>query len=212
MIVVYKGLEYDPDLTEWKYDTKKGYRVSTSRYNTKFAVLKERGPKCWYCNSDEATTVDHFIPASKGGGSGLDNLVPACKWCNENKGASMPIDWIGVEKYNRFMERLKQGHEAFTNPYCDSRVDRELFEVVTSTFSRSPNATVIPGVVAKAVMRYQRALTITNAKIARRLTNQQALNISMTHPLEGMSMAKDACGLDVPNLAQCSADDLDDIK
>ena len=38
-----------------------------------------------YCSAT-ATTVDHIIPRSKGGGSIWDNLVAACSPCNAKKG------------------------------------------------------------------------------------------------------------------------------
>lgn len=31
-------------------------------------------------------SVDHLNPASIGGPNTLDNLVPSCKWCNEERG------------------------------------------------------------------------------------------------------------------------------
>jgi 5-methylcytosine-specific restriction endonuclease McrA len=40
---------------------------------------------CHYCG-DLATTRDHVIPRSKGGG-GAGNIVPACEPCNRRKGS-----------------------------------------------------------------------------------------------------------------------------
>lgn len=39
---------------------------------------------CFYCGQ-EATTIDHVIPISKGGISSIDNCVPACNRCNSGK-------------------------------------------------------------------------------------------------------------------------------
>jgi len=39
---------------------------------------------CYYCGQ-EATTIDHIIPISKGGISSEDNCVPACHRCNSGK-------------------------------------------------------------------------------------------------------------------------------
>lgn len=44
---------------------------------------------CWFCGlrlRPKITTVDHKVPLSKGGKNEPDNLVPACKNCNHEKG------------------------------------------------------------------------------------------------------------------------------
>jgi len=47
-------------------------------------MSKKRKTKfCYYCG-DPASTMDHKIPKSKGGGGGA-NLVPACLRCNQMK-------------------------------------------------------------------------------------------------------------------------------
>lgn len=46
-------------------------------------------PNCYYCGTRltiENRSLDHFIPRSKGGIGSLDNLVTACKDCNQKKG------------------------------------------------------------------------------------------------------------------------------
>lgn len=47
--------------------------------------------RCGYCGVTEAEagstlTIDHFLPQSRGGGDGADNLVYACSACNSFKG------------------------------------------------------------------------------------------------------------------------------
>lgn len=44
-------------------------------------------PLCVYCQTKEATTVDHLIEADRGGSNDLENLVPACSSCNYSRGA-----------------------------------------------------------------------------------------------------------------------------
>lgn len=42
--------------------------------------------ECAYCGkSNEGLTADHLVPRSKGGENSVDNIVPACKGCNEAK-------------------------------------------------------------------------------------------------------------------------------
>jgi len=49
-------------------------------------ILIRDGYCCQYCGSENATTVDHVIPISKGGTDDPENLVAACSRCNYSKG------------------------------------------------------------------------------------------------------------------------------
>jgi 5-methylcytosine-specific restriction endonuclease McrA len=56
-------------------------------------VIGRDGNICRYCCKmiDEAhLTVDHVIPFSRGGRTVIDNLVVACKRCNQKKGNYLP--------------------------------------------------------------------------------------------------------------------------
>ncbi len=56
-------------------------------------AAKTRG-RCYYCGTDltpDTATHDHMVPKSKKGGSGLSNLVLACRPCNQRK-ADMSVD------------------------------------------------------------------------------------------------------------------------
>lgn len=49
------------------------------------------GYECVYCgrrmrHGDDALTLDHVIPVSKGGTESIDNLVTCCENCNPSKG------------------------------------------------------------------------------------------------------------------------------
>jgi hypothetical protein len=61
-------------------------RRSSSKRNR---ILARDGYKCMYCGrhgDDRTLTVDHIIPASKGGERTPENLVACCFPCNQRKG------------------------------------------------------------------------------------------------------------------------------
>ncbi len=53
-------------------------------------VLKRDKHTCQYCGNTKHLTLDHLIPASKGGATTWDNLVTACETCNNHKGDRTP--------------------------------------------------------------------------------------------------------------------------
>ncbi|OPL10970.1 MAG: HNH endonuclease [delta proteobacterium ML8_D] len=51
---------------------------------------------CFYCGSrvgPSNLTMDHVVPLVRGGRSNKNNLVPACKECNNNKKYLLPMEW-----------------------------------------------------------------------------------------------------------------------
>jgi len=51
---------------------------------------------CFYCGSRVGSanlTMDHVVPLVRGGLSIKNNLVPACKECNNNKKYLLPMEW-----------------------------------------------------------------------------------------------------------------------
>jgi len=51
---------------------------------------------CYYCGKEVAPsllTMDHVVPLARGGRSTKDNLVPACKDCNNKKKYLLPMEW-----------------------------------------------------------------------------------------------------------------------
>ena len=52
---------------------------------------------CAYCGElldpFEHWHTDHILPKSKGGGNNLDNLYPACMYCNLRKKDRTPEEW-----------------------------------------------------------------------------------------------------------------------
>jgi hypothetical protein len=52
---------------------------------SKRGVLDRDNRMCAYCRSPHANTVDHVWPRSRGGKSSWENLVAACRECNNKK-------------------------------------------------------------------------------------------------------------------------------
>lgn len=51
---------------------------------------------CYYCGRKvgrENLTMDHVVPLVRGGTSVKNNLVPACKECNNKKKYLLPMEW-----------------------------------------------------------------------------------------------------------------------
>lgn len=52
--------------------------------------------KCYYCNKavpPKDLTMDHLVPLIRGGKSQKNNLVAACKECNNRKKNLLPLEW-----------------------------------------------------------------------------------------------------------------------
>jgi 5-methylcytosine-specific restriction protein A len=60
---------------------------------------------CYYCGKQEAPqslTMDHIVPIIRGGRSTKNNVVTACKECNNKKKHFLPIEW------EEYLERLRE--------------------------------------------------------------------------------------------------------
>lgn len=60
---------------------------------------------CYYCGSEvlpRELTMDHIVPIIRGGKSAKNNVVTACKECNNKKSHSLPTEW------EEHLERLKK--------------------------------------------------------------------------------------------------------
>ena len=64
---------------------------TASSYASNHAILTRDGHKCAYCGR-YADTVDHILPASRGGGCTFGNLVAACRRCNGAKADRTPAE------------------------------------------------------------------------------------------------------------------------
>ncbi len=62
-------------------------KIILSRKN----ILRRDSHRCQYCGrSDIPLTMDHVLPASRGGEDTWENMVCACVRCNNKKGDSTP--------------------------------------------------------------------------------------------------------------------------
>jgi 5-methylcytosine-specific restriction endonuclease McrA len=53
-------------------------------------IFKRDGHSCQYCGNTRDLTLDHVHPRSRGGKTSWENLVSACKSCNNRKGDLTP--------------------------------------------------------------------------------------------------------------------------
>lgn len=60
------------------------------------AILRRDGHRCAYCGVSGAATVDHILPASRGGETSFANLVACCGPCNTKKADRTPEE-AGME-------------------------------------------------------------------------------------------------------------------
>ncbi len=76
-----------PSIIRLKYYVRPVYK---STYPTKRNIFIRDRYRCQYCGSDRDLTIDHVIPKAKGGRDTWDNMVCACKRCNNRKGILTP--------------------------------------------------------------------------------------------------------------------------
>ena len=72
-------------------------KIRQRRFRFKQAGLNYTGhEKCAYCG-DEAVSVDHIIPKSKGGKDEAENVVPCCSVCNSAKLNKDLVDFLNYQ-------------------------------------------------------------------------------------------------------------------
>lgn len=75
-----------PSIIRLRAGVNPNIKIQLSRKN----ILKRDGFCCVYCESTSELTVDHVVPKSKGGRSTWENLVTACRSCNNRKDDKLP--------------------------------------------------------------------------------------------------------------------------
>jgi 5-methylcytosine-specific restriction enzyme A len=91
-------------------EIKKEKQKSRDLRKTQWWKMKCAAGKCYYCGREvppQELTMDHIVPIIRGGKSAKNNLVPACKECNNNKKHFLPIEW---EDYLKRLKKEKIGN------------------------------------------------------------------------------------------------------
>ena len=84
---------------EWCRSNPEAKRAADHRYRARklqadghftgaqFAELCEFfGGCCFYCDERRPLTADHMMPLTRGGSNWIENIAPACRSCNSQKG------------------------------------------------------------------------------------------------------------------------------
>ena len=77
-------------------------------------VWRETNGHCVYCAepiSQEERSVDHVLPKSRGGRDHTDNLVPACKACNNRRGLTYPPSILAHPTYVGYVQAKERAQD-----------------------------------------------------------------------------------------------------
>jgi len=88
-------------------------------------ILGEEKVCCHYCGIESTNALvdfhlDHIIPITRGGTSNLNNLIPSCPSCNQEKTNYNPIDYI-IFRYLRHFKITEQSLQ-----YLESALTKSL--------------------------------------------------------------------------------------
>lgn len=89
-ILVCKLIDAIALVVKSRFDIAKRYTQAIRRSFSKRPRSKVSERKCHYCGGPDES-MDHLIPASRGGRNNPENTVPACVTCNAMK-ADMTVD------------------------------------------------------------------------------------------------------------------------
>lgn len=106
----------------------------------KMHILSKTNNRCAHCGtplSISSMTIDHFIPVSRGGNNDLDNIIPLCFECNQNKDSMV----VQPSAYFDFLspQYLELAEEMYSNfmTDTDNRHYRSLLSVDLFKFKDS---------------------------------------------------------------------------
>lgn len=105
--VTRKNHQWVPPLTGYGTPLRRPRLSAQDRRNLMHHIARRCGWRCWWCGRTfrrndpmRRATLDHLVPHSAMGSAQEDNLVLACRRCNELRG-DMP-----VERWQREVARL----------------------------------------------------------------------------------------------------------
>lgn len=90
---------------EWKKNNPDKVRISTRNYHSRkraagkftnkdyMRLFNRLLGKCGYCGINNADTIDHIVPLSRGGSNFIGNIMPACGSCNYSKQHKTIMEW-----------------------------------------------------------------------------------------------------------------------
>ena len=84
----------NPEIKGTSYQQGPLYRTNLRSAVLRSAVLQRDGNRCVYCNRTgrrQRLELDHAIPKSEGGPERYDNLVAACRTCNQKR-RNLPLE------------------------------------------------------------------------------------------------------------------------
>ena len=77
-------------------DIRRERRKARDLRNTQWWKRRCAKGVCYYCGQSVPTrelTMDHIVPIARGGKSVKNNVVAACKECNNEKKQRLPMEW-----------------------------------------------------------------------------------------------------------------------
>ncbi|MFN8509006.1 MAG: HNH endonuclease [Deinococcaceae bacterium] len=85
-------------------------------------VLRRDGYACQYCGKKTDLTLDHVVPRSRGGPHTWENVVTACRSCNQRKGNRSPEEaglTLGISPRAPSFLMYIYGYQAENRPEWD---------------------------------------------------------------------------------------------
>ena len=106
----YYARKGGPGIRERVYARKRGSEPIQPHHRE--SIMEDFDGRCAYCGAT-ATTMDHVVPVSHGGGSGRGNLLPACRSCNSRK-RTKPLE--------RFLDECNRRGQSISDRICEELV------------------------------------------------------------------------------------------
>lgn len=91
---------------------KRSAKRRRNKINRKNRIFKAYGCNCIYCKKPltlETMTIEHVVPRAKGGNNKLENLRPACSFCNSVHRNPNDVDHVKRNSIDIALLRVKMG-------------------------------------------------------------------------------------------------------